>query len=253
MPLRPTPWGLAVGRDWRQNRGNGTTWWGLFGGLSRSDVSFDSLQGDGHIKGAHLGPYGTWQNRAGFYVDVVLKYGWYRKKYTVNDITGQSVHADGVNTQGLGASLEVGQRLYKDKENRQSWYIEPQAQLSYIHLKGVAFVATSAGLRIDSDDFSSLIGRIGFHLGFDIMKEPKNPWNGYLKLMYEYEFLGDGTVRLNEIPVTQDYGVGWWTYGLGFMLRDLRRDMQGYFELQRTSGGRVEQQWQMNVGLRFEL
>lgn len=70
-------------------------------------------------------------------------------------------------TYALQASVEYGNKHYLDKAK--TWYVDPELQLTYGHIKGVKYRTFNA-LNVDVHNLNSLIGRAGVAIG----KEGKN-------------------------------------------------------------------------------
>ena len=155
-----------------------------------------------------------------------------------------------LSSRGPSLSLEVGQRLYRDKANKEGWYLEPQAQLSLGHQSGGSFTASN-GLAVKVDDYSSVLGRLGIVVGHEIKKGGR-PVNIYGKVSYMKEFDGDIGFTLNGSPVKEKLGGSWWSYGAG-VTAQLSNDNSLYLDATRASGGRFKQSWQLNAGLRRQF
>ncbi len=108
----------------------------------------------------------------------------------------------------------------------------------------------SNGVKIEQDDYQNLITRIGFRTGFDF---PKNAGTIYAHASYSYDFLGeaDGTASQGGLHASldEDLGGGWVTYGIGGQFR-MGESTFAYGELERSTGGDVDNPWAFNVGLR---
>lgn len=74
----------------------------------------------------------------------------------------------------------------------------------------------------------------------------------YAHASYSYDFLGDADATAsNNVASTrldEDLG-GWVTYGIGGQFR-LGENTVAYGELERTTGGDVENPWAFNIGIR---
>lgn len=146
--------------------------------------------------------------------------------------------------------LWTGPSGFYDRQSRQGFYIEPQGQLSLNRYSAMDYL-TSAGLRVHSDSYDSTIGRIGLVLGHNSVRGDRST-NLYGKIMYEKEFGGDVTYRLNGVPVQEDFGGHWWTYGLG-VTGQFGAGRTYYLEVHRSGGNRFDQEWQVNAGLRWSF
>jgi len=142
--------------------------------------------------------------------------------------------------------VEIGRR-FRLKENRTGgrWYVEPQAQLSYLR-QGSAYFNASNGLRIGVDDFNSLLGRLGALIGYETDRT-----NFYAKISYLKEFDGDLDIRYasGKHIAGESFGDDWWTYGIGVTHQVNPRNSL-YFSLERSSGGVFTEDWAIRGGWR---
>lgn len=131
---------------------------GMFG-YSKGDMDYDS-RGSGTIEAKTLGLYGTYKRNSGFYADLLLKYMWMDNDFDVINLQGSAIHGDEMSTDGFGASLEIGKRVHFDSKSKSGWYVEPQAQISYLRQNSGDFYASN-GLHVNVDSYTSLLGRVG--------------------------------------------------------------------------------------------
>ncbi|MBB5189594.1 outer membrane autotransporter protein [Silvimonas terrae] len=143
-------------------------------------------------------------------------------------------------------SLEVGKRIYQDAISREGWFVELQAQISYLRQGGGNFAASN-GLNGDIEADSSTQGRLGFVAGREIHNSDK-PVQMYGKLSYIKELNGDMTFRLNGTPVTESIGSAWWSYGAG-VAAQLGKSVGLYADVTQATGASFTQQWQANIGM----
>ena len=240
--------GMQVGGDKKitLKDGKGDLYLGGMFGYSKGDQSYET--GHGSVDSKSLGVYGTYIAPSGFYADAIVKYGWMKNDYKVLDTAGGLVTGDDINTSGLSASLELGQRIHFNKQSKQGWYVEPQAQISFGHQSGGSFTASN-GLNVDVESYNSVLGRVGLLAGYEI-KGGKNPVNIYGKVSYVHEFDGDMGVRMNGIGANQSFGDSWITYGVG-VTAQIAKKHNVYLDIERASGGQFDQPWAINGGYRF--
>lgn len=97
----------------------------------------------------------------------------------------------------------------------------------------------------------SLIGRLGFRLGLQC---PEKRGNAYLHASVLHDFLGDTSVTMKNsvqsVNYAQDCGGTWFEYGVGGTFR-MTTASYIYADLQRTDGGKVDEDWRANIGVRF--
>ena len=224
------------------------TW---FGGVAFSYGEGDSsyARGDGDNESKAVSLYLTQINKGGSYLDLVFKLGRWDDDFAVRDSYGERITGETENT-GISFSAEYGKKIAL---NKNGFYIEPQAQLTYGHLDGDTYT-TSNGVSVHQEGIESLVGRFGFNLGWDISKTS----NIYLKASVLHEFLGDYGVSMSDatgrVRLAGDYGDTWFEYGLGaaFTLGKRGNDFL-YFDVERSEGGDLDMEWRWNAGFRFEM
>lgn len=213
--------------------------WIVGGAFSYSDSSYDLENGDGDGDLYSLAVYGTRTFEKGSYVDFVARYG-----YIKNDIQAGNMDVD-FGSNAFSLSVEGG-HTFKLMERA---YVEPQIEVTYGFAQGDDATASN-GVKIEQDDYQNLITRIGFRTGFDF---PNEAGTIYAHASYSYDFLGeaDGTASQNGLRASldEDLGGGWVTYGIGGQFR-LGESTFAYGELERSTGGDVDNPWAFNVGLR---
>ena len=213
--------------------------WIVGGAFSYSDSSYDLDNGDGDGDLYSLAVYGTRTFEKGSYVDFVARYG-----YIKNDIQAGNMDVD-FDSNAFSLSVEGG-HTYRFTERA---YVEPQIEVTYGFAQGDDATASN-GVKIEQDDYQNLITRIGFRTGFDF---PNEAGTIYAHASYSYDFLGeaDGTASQNGLRASldEDLGGGWVTYGIGGQFR-LGESTFAYGELERSTGGDVDNPWAFNVGLR---
>ncbi|MGX2970619.1 autotransporter family protein [Ursidibacter sp. B-7004-1] len=102
-----------------------------------------------------LGSYYTYYAKNGFYIDTTGQLSWLKNNYNSK---GMQAKQDGY---GLGASIEIGKHIpLKHSE----LFFEPQAQLSYQSIWLGGFNDGTKQVKKEQQD--SLVGRLGFRLGF---------------------------------------------------------------------------------------
>ena len=213
--------------------------WIVGGAFSYSDSSYDLDNGEGDGDMYSLAVYGTRTFEKGSYVDFVARYG-----YIKNDITAGNMDVD-FDSNAFSLSVEGG-HTYRFMERA---YVEPQIEVTYGFAQGDDATASN-GVKIEQDDYQNLITRIGFRTGFDF---PNEAGTIYAHASYSYDFLGeaDGTASQNGLRASldEDLGGGWVTYGIGGQFR-MGESTFAYGELERSTGGDVDNPWAFNVGLR---
>ena len=203
-----------------------------------SEMTYDAGSGDGDTYA--LAVYGTWFGENGQFVDLIGKYSRLSNDFSLNGFDGS------YDNNALSLSAEFGWRFPLAKQG----FIEPQAELTYGRIFGDDF-NSAKGTRIEQDDFDSLIGRIGVRAGW---KFAEDRGVVYARVSGLYDFLGDYDYTAKTSSVSRSYteelGGGWVEYAVGGNFRFTDRSY-GYVDVERTSGGEVDEDWRWNVGFRY--
>lgn len=233
---------IQVGGDFRVSPN-----WIVGGAFSYTDSDAESSNGFADGKSYSLAAYATYLADNGSFLDMIARYG-----YLKNDITAGNMALETKNN-AFSLSVEGGHQ-FRFIEDRA--YIEPQIELTYGFVSGDDADASNS-VRIEQDDYQNLITRVGVRTGFDF---PEKAGTIYATLSYSYDFLGDadGTASgqteagYESVALTEDLGGGWVTYGIGaqFLLGD---NAFAYGELERTSGGDIDNPYLFNVGFRYNF
>lgn len=213
------------------------------------EASYRYGKGDNKSYGVSL--YAGWEGNKGHYADYVLKYSHLKNEFTAyaSDGTARGEYSD----YALSASAEYG------KKNTMShkWMIEPQAQLIYTYINGADYTVSN-GIRASQDSVHSLIGRAGFRLGREFnQNDPakRNKW--YLKADVLHEFGGDRGIDLWSADGTQtlardvDGGDTWFVWGFGGDTA-VTENTYVYCDFEKSCGGDIDTNWQVNLGLRYQ-
>lgn len=195
-------------------------------------------RGDADMDVYSLAAYGLWMGENGQFVDVVARLGSVKTDMTVDG--GKKGSMDNIMT---ALSGEFGWRFDLTK----SLYLEPQVELAYTHVDADDLVL-SDGSNYRFDDADSLIGRAGFALGFQC---PETGNSAYVRVSAVHEFMGDAGVTGGNGAVYEIDGKDTWVeYGLGanFNLTD---STYLWADVERTSGGCLDEDWRATVGVRY--
>lgn len=227
---------------------NGRKYFGVAFNHTKGKQDYSSTS-NGESSANAMTLYNTWLGKKGHYLDLVGKVG----KINTDWDYSNARFPDSGDSKAWFYSLsgEYGRKIM----NKDGFYTEPQAQLTYGHINGAGYTSDS-GINVDQDSINSLIGRVGFTIGkhFNGDEDGKRT-NVYAKLFYNHEFLGDSDVRMNDTygdsyTHSGDFGGSWWTAGVG-VTAQLDKKTNAYFDVQKTFGGDIDQKWQFNVGLRW--
>ena len=201
--------------------------------------------GDADSQGINL--YATWTHENGAYADFVATIDRYGQEISTTMLDGQPVKGKYHNW-GYGLSVEAGRKFDKLGADK-TWFIEPQAQLSWYHVNGDSF-SMDNGMRVKQDDSNNLTGRLGIVAGRDIALEGSRMGQYYLKAGINHEFMGDQKITLNGVVFDEDGIMGTrFYYGAG-MDWELDRETRLYGQIEREEGGRYTKEIEIRVGLK---
>ena len=212
--------------------------------------SFDYTKGDTDLSAGSsdnntytVGFYGSYFNESGCFLDTMLKIGRIDADYDFRTSAGKE-SADYMLT-GAIFGIETGHRW-----NIQNYFIEPQVQLTYSHLRAENYTS-SIGRDVKFDDMSSLIGRIGVMAG---MQFAENRGSAYVKASYNHDFLGDvegnyefnGSVRTFDDELDDNWGEV--SLGASYQVTD---SVNTFVDVGTGFGGDIDQKWRVNLGARY--
>lgn len=214
-------------------------------GAPRFGVAFSYTMSDAEYRRGEadmnvysLAAYGLWMGENGQFADIVARLGTAKTDMTIDGNKKGSM--DNIVT---ALSGEFGWRFDLSK----SFYLEPQVELAYTHVDADD-LSLSDGSTYRFDDADSLVGRAGFAFG---MRCPENGNTAYLRVSAVHEFLGDNAVTGGNGKVYEIDGKDTWVeYGLGanFNLTD---STYVWADVERTSGGYLDEDWRATVGVRY--
>jgi hypothetical protein len=184
--------GIDFGKESLSNQGNQAWIFGLFGGYTGSNLSFDDSDTDVDYTAGSIGAYVTYLN-GGLFIDTTIKADFGKMDYNSG---GESASADYTS---IGGVVDAGYRF----TGGTGWYFEPKATLAYVHTDFDNM--ETFGTDVEFDNGESLRGRLGGRLGttFDrngVIIEP------YLEASVWNEFSGDYTASFVSNGFTLDPG-----------------------------------------------
>ena len=227
---------IQVGGDYRIN-----DHWIAGGAFSYTDSDADFSNGAADGESYSLAAYATYMADGGSFLDLIARYG-----YLKNDVTAGNMGLD-TSSSAFSLSAEMG-HTFRFVEDRA--YVEPQVEFTYGFISGDDATASN-GVRIDQDDFQSFVTRVGVRAGYDF---PEKKGSFYGMLSYSYDWMGDadGVASQNGLSanMNEDLGGGWVTYGIGAQFM-MGKSAYLYGELERTSGGDIDNPYLFSAGFRM--
>ena len=218
-----------------------------------ADTSIMGISGDGEHERYAVSLYDTWLGEKGHYRDLVLRGGRINSDYDVSGAFSNGYEDIGGDYhQWFGSiSAEWGRK----NDMGTGWYFEPQVQAQLARVGGASYVSDS-GVDVDQDGATSLIGRAGFRIGREYVKDNGKHDNFYIKADLLHEFAGDKSFSLtgNDGRYDKEYDgqETWCDVGIG---ADISLGKNSYFwaDVERTFGADFDNTWQINGGFRWEF
>ena len=218
-----------------------------------ADTNIMGISGEGEHERYAVSLYDTWLGEKGHYRDFVLRGGRINSDYDVSGAFSKGYEDIGGDYhQWFGSiSAEWGRK----NDMGTGWYFEPQVQAQLARIGGASYVSDS-GVDVDQDGATSLIGRAGFRIGREYVKDNGKHDNFYIKADLLHEFAGDKSFSLdgNDGRYDKEYDgqETWCDVGIG---ADISLGKNSYFwaDVERTFGADFDNTWQINGGFRWEF
>ena len=129
------------------------------------DVDFNDVNGSSDMERYEAAVYGTYEN-GGHYVDVVARMGHINNEFSLNNALGNRPTSGSFGQNYAAVSAEYGYKF----DAPAGFFVEPQLQVQGAYLGGYDY-SVQRGMRMDVEQDSSLIGRVGLRLGKAIHSE----------------------------------------------------------------------------------
>ena len=228
---------IQVGADFDVGAG-----WKVGAAFTYTDGDARYDLGNADSKAYGLAVYGTWFADNGQFVDLIAKYSRLDTDFNLEGMDGS------FDNNAYSVSAEYGWHL----KLGDFAFVEPQVELTYGMVSGDDFTTGNA-VRIEQDDFDSLIGRVGFRTGFVF---PENKGTIYARASVLHDFQGEMDSKASLVsdssvsnPVNDDLGGTWYEFGVGANF-NLTARTYTYVDLEKNTGGEVKENWRWNIGLR---
>ena len=219
-------------------------------GLGLTYMTGDSKLANGGSGNNWIGSlslYGVRKFQNGGYLDLILKASKLNHEFTAISDQFRYLSKGKYSTYAYQASVEYGNKHYLDKDK--TWYLDPELQLTYGHIKGVKYRTFNA-LNVDVHSLNSLIGRAGIAVG----KESKKG-SAFLKVDGLREFKGEYKARYhldhgawNKSRVSMKDTWGEVTVGATY---NFRKDTYGFFQAKKSFAADLKQEYRIDAGLRY--
>ena len=237
---------IQAGADFRLNNN-----WVLGGAFSYIDSDADFSNGEGSSDAYSLAAYAVGYFDCGGYVDIIGRVGRMSSEVTADTLsTMGGVLTGDYNNTALGLSVETGYHW----KVADVLYVEPQAELSYSIVLGDDFTSSTNGVRIEQDNFESLVARLGARVGGTF-----NEGRGqiYAHASVNHDFLGEANATATPYwgvsqRIGTDLGTTWVSFGVGAQF-DLKNNLTFYGSLERSNGSDFQEDYRYSVGARYSF
>ena len=238
-------YGIQLGFDHVFNKEEGGSWI-LGAGLTYTHGKTD-LKNSGNGKNwlGTLSLYGVKKFNNDAYLDLIFKASRIHHHYTVLSDGMRYISTGRYHTYAYQIGAEVGKKYMLNDE----WYIDPQLQLNYGHIKGAKY-RTSSDINVRTSGLNSLIGRAGISVGREFKEG-----SAFVKLDALREFsakyktaysLDSGPKTKTEISLKDTWGEI--TVGGSY---NFRKDVFGFAQVKRSFASDVKQEYRADIGLRY--
>lgn len=229
---------IQAGGDYRVNDA-----WLVGGAFSYTDGEGAFSNGSSDSDGYSLAAYLSGFFNCGAYVDFVGRVG--RLSTDITAASQSSVFKGSYDNTTFGLSAEVGYHW----SLTQTFYVEPQAELTYGFVKGDDFTGTN-GVSISQDDFQTLVGRLGARVGASFAD---GAGTVYAHASVNHDFLGDADFTATSgasRDFSVDLGGTWFSYGVGAQF-NTSKNINFYGVLERSNGSEYDEDYRYGVGMRY--
>lgn len=234
---------IQGGYDTKHESKDGTWFTGYTIGYFHGNSTLE--RGEGTGSSVTVGAYASWLGDKGHYLDIIAKQGRLRNSFDsyLNDASATKVSGHYSNW-GTSLSAEYGHR----QKLQNGWYLEPQAEINLTRITSASYTM-SDNTSVHNDSVTSMLGRIGLAIGRD---QKKNSY--YFKTSLAREFSAHPNVTmasggLSPVTLEQNLKDTWLEFDIGWTAA-YDHNVNSYVELSKTTGGKINTPWQINVGIR---
>lgn len=217
-----------------------TDTFGLGASFSYTKGDSDVVAGQADNDTYTAGVYATYVNDSNCYLDAMFKLGRIDAEYDLANGAGRE-KADYMMTGAL-LGVEAGHRW-----NIDSFYVEPQVQVVYSHLREAGF--NSNVRHVEFDVIESFITRVGVTGGMKFGEKGA----AYVGLSYNHDFMGEvegSYTRDNTRILKTELDDNWGEAKIGASY-EVVNGLNAFADAAATFGGDIDQKWRFNVGARY--
>lgn len=238
---------IGVDRGWQLDPHN-RLYTGLFAGYGGARKDFRAPGAKGDTDSFYFGGYGTWINRHGYYVDLVIKAQHFYHDFRAYDESFNRTSGD-YTQWAVGSSVEAG-KMFKF---RNDWFIEPQLQLNYFHGEGAGYCTTGA------NPFQTQLGgtdvlnfRYGVNLGRTFNVGEHGMLQPYVTAEGIHQTSSGGRVNAGDGQWRPNMDGSVFRCGAGVIWQmDARNQL--HFSYDAAFGKKYTMPWGINLGYRYQF
>lgn len=217
---------------------------GVMAGHSTSDLDLNRGT-SANVKSYYVGAYATWMDEeSGLYFDAVAKVNRFKNESKVG-LSDRTTTKGSYSNTGGGLSAEVGRNI----KLGDGFFVEPYAQMSTVVIEGADYHLNN-GLKAQGERTRSIMAKAGATVGRDIQLDSGSVLQPYLRAAMVHEFANNNKVEVNNNVFNNDLSGSRAEFGAGVAVK-LSKNLQLHADLEHSSGGKVEQPWGANVGVRY--
>ncbi|MDR0533279.1 MAG: autotransporter outer membrane beta-barrel domain-containing protein, partial [Verrucomicrobiales bacterium] len=238
-------YGVDLGTDhkWTLDDHN-VVYTGVYAGYGRSDIDYRVAGTEGTLNSYYGGLYATWLHDSGLYVDLTFKAASVdnelKAPYGANQLTAE------YNDLNLGGSIEIGKKF----TFKGDWFIEPQAQVNYLHILAEDYRA--AGMSIEAQDLDALQFRIGSLFGRTIKLANGGAIQPYLKVSGVEMVSSGGAIRNGYQSIRSNIDGARAELG-GGIIWQMDDQNQLHFDYEASFGDKYDKPWGLTAGFRHQF
>lgn len=238
---------IGVDRGWQLDPHN-RLYTGLFAGYGGARKDFRAPGAKGDTDSFYFGGYGTWINRGGYYVDLVVKAQHLYHDFRAYDESFNRTSGD-YTQWAVGSSIEAG-KMFKFKND---WFIEPQLQLNYFHGEGAGYCTTGANpFRTQLDGTDVLNFRYGINAGRTFSAGEHGVLQPYVSAEGIHQTSSGGRVHTGDGQWRPNMDGSVFRCGAGIIWQmDARNQL--HFSYDAAFGKKYTMPWGINVGYRYQF
>lgn len=225
---------------------------GIAFNYAKGKMEYKNITGNSHIDKYIFSVYDTRFFNNDIYTDIVTRIGYMKSNFDIITSKEKYQVKGNYNNLILGISAEIGKKFLLSEKA----YVEPQLQLQYTYI-GDTDYTTNQGTNVELNNINSLIGRIGFRLGYDFYKENIKNNTIYLKADINSEMLGEQRVKASDITGSIDRKYKnnntWTDFGIG-AAKDFTEDLNLYIDIEKQVGEKKDSKsWEINAGFIYKF